>query len=245
MDRIDLEKSRQILKAVREFVLDQMKKMDTLTLDNLSINPFLVGTLNLQTPEDVIEFFVNQRFQRSVTTAFGTLLEKRVTKLFAEAADIADIDLKFKRNDSIYYMQMKSGPEGFTGPALKKTIETMRKIKEENPNHKTIIAFAYGTRNKISKVWRRDLEKAVQEGAVDLVLIGREFWEFVLSDPDGYKVVFELMRKAGVVETLTLMGERRTLEKARRDAIKRILKQFKKRYGEGPEAIKKMVENNL
>lgn len=238
-------KSEQILRAIRKFVLDQMKKMDVLTLDDLTINPFLVGTLHLETPEEIVEFFVNQRFQRGVVTAFGTLLEKRVTKLFAESADVADIDLKFKKNGESYYMQMKSGPEGFTGPALKKTIETMKKLKKANPDVKTVIAFAYGTKDKISKVWGSDLDRAVEEGTVDKVLLGREFWTFVLDDPDGYKLIFELTRKAGIVETSTLTGERRSLEKARRDAISRILKQFKQKYGEGPEAVNKMMENSL
>jgi hypothetical protein len=222
-----------------------MKKMDVLTLDDLTINPFLVGTLHLETPEEIVEFFVNQRFQRGVVTAFGTLLEKRITKLFAESADVADIDLKFKKNGESYYMQMKSGPEGFTGPALKKTIETMRKLKKANPDVKTVIAFAYGTKDKISKVWGSDLDRAVEEGTVDKVLLGREFWTFVLDDPNGYKLIFELTRKAGIVETSTLTGERRSLEKARRDAISRILKQFKQKYGEGPEAVSKMMENSL
>jgi hypothetical protein len=139
---------------------------------------------------------------------------------------------------------MKSGPEGFTGPALKKTIETMRKLKKANPDVKTVIAFAYGTKDKISKVWGSDLDRAVAERTVDKVLLGREFWKFVLGDPDGYKLIFELTRKAGIVETSTT-GERRSLEKARRDAISRILKQFKQKYGEGPEAVNKMMENSL
>jgi len=65
-------KNELILKAIRTFVIEQMEKMDKLTLDDLAINPFLVGTLNLTTPEEIVSFFVNQRFQRGVVTAFGT-----------------------------------------------------------------------------------------------------------------------------------------------------------------------------
>lgn len=241
----DNVRSELILAAIREFVLEQMRKTDKLTLNDLAINPFLVATMNLQTPEEIVEFFVNQRFQRGVVTAFGSLLEKRITRLFAESAGIADIDLRFKKNNKIYYMQMKSGPEGFTGPALKKTIDTMKKLKENNPDYQTIIAFAYGTKNKISKVWGGELSKAVEEGIVDQVLIGRDFWSFVLGDPYGYRVIFDLAKKAGVVGASTLNGERRTLEKSRKDAIARILQQFKNKYGEGPNAVQRMIENNV
>lgn len=245
MKRTDDEKSRQISEALREFVLRQMKKLNELTLNNLTIDPFLVGTLNLETPEEIVGFFVNQRFQRGVVTAFGSLLEKKIAKLFGEAAGIADIDLKFVKNGKTFYMQMKSGPEGFTGPALKKTIETMKKLKEKNADVGTMVAFAYGTKNKLSKVWGSELERAVQDGTVDQVLMGREFWEFVLDDPEGYKAIFELAKSAAVVETPTLTGEQRTLEKSRKEAYERILAEFKKRYGEGAEAVRKMIEDNL
>ena len=230
---------------MRAFVAKQIENMNELTLDKLTINPFLVRALNYNTPEEIVEFCVNQRLQRSAATAFGSLIEKKVVKLFAESAKIPDIDLKFKRNGEAYYMQMKSGPEGFTGPALTKTVETMEKLKQKDPHCHTVVAFAYGTPAKVSKVWGSILDGAVKEGKVDKVLVGRAFWKFVLEDPDGYKVILDLFEKAGLAETVTLSGERRTLEKARREAYERILEEFKKRYGEGPEAIQRMIEDNV
>jgi len=222
-----------------------MKKIDSLNLDDLVLNPFLIRTLNLQRPEEIVEFFVNQRFQRGVVTAFGGLLEKGITKLFAEAANIPDIDLKFVRNDKNYYMQMKSGPEGFTGPALKRTIERMQELKRQNPNCVTLVAFAYGTEEKLSKVWGRELEQAVEREVVDKVLIGRAFWEFVLGDKDGYKIVLELFTKAGIIQATTLGVQVRNLETARKEAITRILKQWKEKYGDGLQSIGSAMENNL
>ena len=237
-------KQSLITSAVRAFVAKQLENLNRLTLDGLTINPFLVRALNYQTPEEVVEFFVNQRLQRSVATAFGSLIEKKVAKLFAESAAIPDIDLKFVRDGKTYYVQMKSGPEGFTGPALKKTIETMARLKREDPQCHTIIAFAYGTSAKISKVWGSMLDSAVKEGKVSEVLVGRAFWEFVLDDPNGYRIVLDLFEKAGAIETTTSAGERRTLDKARGEACERILKEFKTRYGEGSEAIQRMIEDN-
>lgn len=235
----------KIIKNIRAFVKNQMKKLDALILEHLVINPFLVGTLNFKKPEEVVEFFVNQRFQRSIVTAFGGLLEKRIARLFGEEAGIADIDLKFTRNGKIHYMQMKSGPEGFTGPALTKTINKMIRLKKENPDIITIIGFAYGTREKLSPVWGPTLLNAEKEGEIDKVLVGREFWEFVLEDPNGYKIIFDIFRQTGLIGERDLTGGIRNLEKARKDAYERVLKQFKEKYGEGSESIQKMIEDNL
>jgi len=222
-----------------------MKKIDSLNLEDLVLNPFLIRTLNLQTPEEIVEFFVNQRFQRGVVTAFGGLLEKGIARMFAEAAKIPDIDLKFVRNGKNYYMQMKSGPEGFTGPALKRTIERMQELKRQDPSCLTLIAFAYGTERKLSRVWGKELEDAVEKAVVDKVLIGRAFWEFVLGDKDGYKIILDLFMKAGLIQATTLDGRVRSLETARRDAVKRVLRQWKEKYGEGLQSITSAIENNL
>ncbi len=243
--RSDDERIQRIGEAIGKFVADQTKKIEQLTLDDLAINPFLVGTLNLRTPEEIVGFFVNQRFQRGVVTAFGSLIEKRVTRLFAEEAKIHDVDLKFNKKGITCYVQMKSGPEGFTGPALTKTIVTMKRLKDGDEKCRTYIAFTYGTSSKLSKVWGSDLDKAVQNGILDGILIGREFWEFVLDDPEGYKIIFEICEKAGGAGRLSLDGEVITLEKTREEAYRRILKEFKARYGEGPDMVEKLIRDNL
>lgn len=237
----------EINRRIRAFVINNIKKIDSLNLEDLAINPYLVETMGLKTAEEIVEFFVNQRFQRGVVTSFGSLFEKQIAKYFGESADIADIDLKFVRNGKTYFVQLKSGPEGFTGPALEKTLQTMKRIKEEYPGCVPTIAFSYGTKEKLSRVWGKTLLAAGERGEVE-VMIGREFWNFVLQDPKGYEVLFKIFEEAGVIEEEpTLDGERgqkRTLENARRDCYARILPQFKKKYG-AANLVRKLKEDNL
>lgn len=222
---------------------DNIVKVDKLHLNDLAINPYLVEAMGLRTPEEIVEFFVNQRFQRGVVTSFGSLFEKQIAGYFGQSARISDVDLRFERGGVTYYVQLKSGPEGFTGPALTKTLSTMRGVKRENPDARTVIAFSYGTKSRLSKVWGAQLEEARMNGDVE-VMIGREFWNFVLQSPDGYDVLFRIFEEAGVVDGPSLSGDRRTLENARKDAYERVLKEFKWKYGsEG--AVKKLKEDNL
>jgi len=234
----------EIEKRIRKFVTDNLEKMNELRLEDIAINPYLIATMDLRTPEEIVEFTVTQRFQRGIVTAFGSLFEKKIAKYFGEAAGIADIDLKFERGGKTYFVQLKSGPEGFTGPALDKTLDTMASLKEKHPDAIPTIAFSYGARAKLSKVWGPRLLEAEKAGKVK-VLVGREFWEFVLQDKNGYKVLFDIFKKARKVSAETIDGEIMTLEKARKDAYERILPEFKRKYGSGGDLVSKVLEDNL
>lgn len=219
-----------------------MSKLDALTLDDLNINPYLIATMNLTTPEQIIYFYVDQYFTRSIVTAFGSVFQT-ISQMFGEAAKMHDIDILFKRNGKNHFVQLKSGPEGFTGPALRRTVERLEQVKKQDPNCETIIAFAYGTHRRLSPVWRKELK-------ADRVLVGREFWEFVLQEKDRYKVLFDLAKKAGIVKENTIeetasIGKARTLESVRSDAIKRILEQWEQKYGKGESSIRNMLEDNV
>jgi Type II restriction endonuclease EcoO109I len=233
----------EISKRIRTFVKDNIAKVDKLRLDDLAFNPYLVEAMGLKTPEEIVEFFVNQRFQRGVVTSFGSLFEKQIAGYFGESAGISDVDLRFERRGVTHFVQLKSGPEGFTGPALTKTLVTMKAVKKEYPDSKTVIAFSYGTKSKLSKVWGPQLEAARKSGDVE-IMIGREFWNFVLEAPDGYEVLFKIFEEAGVVDEPSLFGEKRTLEDARKGAYERVLKEFVAKYG-STDVVRKLKEDSL
>ena len=238
------DQQRTLLESrIREFVKDNLAKINKLHLSDIAINPYLIATMNLHAPEEVVDFIVTQRIQRSVVTSFGSLLEKKIAGFFGEPAGIKDVDLKFEREGKTCYVQLKSGPEGFTGPALEKTLVSMENLKKRNPSCRTVVAFSSGTRQKLSKVWGPELLRAESGGKVE-VMVGREFWKFVLNDKNGYKILFDIFNKAGVVNDSTISGETQTLEEARRDAYNRILEEFKAKYGESG-IVDKLIEDNL
>ncbi|MCS4538984.1 MAG: PmeII family type II restriction endonuclease [Thaumarchaeota archaeon] len=226
-----------IVQKLREFVSTQISKLDGLQLKDLNINPYLIATTNLEKPQQIVEFQVDQFFNRAIVTAFGSVFQT-IGQMFGTAAKIHDIDLLFVRDGKNYYIQLKSGPEGFTGPALRRTVERLEEIRKKDPSCVTIIAFAYGTHDRLSPIWSGELK-------ADRILVGREFWEFVFQDENGYKILFALARKAGTLKQSTLEeGALRTLETARKDAVRRILKEWIRKYGGDASSIEKMLEDN-
>ena len=88
-----------------------------------------------------------------------------------------DIDLVIKKDNKIHYVQLKSGPEGFTRPALRKTKGAFNKLKTGNPACVTTIAFCYGIKSQLSKIWGKELYESA-----DIVLVGKEFWDYFFGE---------------------------------------------------------------
>jgi len=173
---MDKNKEQKIREKIAEYIIKMTQKYEKLKRDDLAINPFLAGALKLDTEEKVWKFFITQRLQRGIVTSFGSLLQE-IAKILDSEANIEDIDLVIKKNNKIHYIQLKSGPEGFTRPALRKTKSAFDKLKAKNPKCITTIAFCYGVKTQISKIWGRE----VYESA-DLALVGKEFWDYFFGE---------------------------------------------------------------
>jgi hypothetical protein len=67
----------------------------------------------------------------------------------------------------------------------------------------------------------------------------------VLKDPTGYRTLFDIISQAGTVERKTLNDSTVSLETAKNDAYKRVLKEWKQKYGDDYNSILKMLEDNV
>jgi hypothetical protein len=159
-------------------------------------NPFLSACLGLNR-KDEKRFFLTQRVQRSIVTSFGSVLES-VAKALDHKTKIEDVDFMFEKGGVRHYVQFKSGPEGFTGPALSKTKETFKRLKKSEPTCCTVIAFGYGARQSLSPVWGKSIASAA-----DKVLVGEEFWDY-FSGEGVYLQIIEIFKKAGFSKDINL-----------------------------------------
>lgn len=172
---IDKNKEKQIRAKIAEYI-KRIQKYENLKKDDLAINPFLANALKLDRKGDVYRFFVTQRLQRGMVTSFGSLLQE-IAKILDSDAKIEDVDLVIKKGSKTHYIQLKSGPEGFTRPALRKTKGAFDKLKAKDPKCVTTIAFCYGVKNQLSKIWGKEVYKSA-----DVVLVGKEFWNYFFGE---------------------------------------------------------------
>src|SRR3989338_5253509 len=138
---MDPAKERKIREKIVEYII-KIQQYENLRQEDMAINPFLASALKLNTEEEVLKFFVLQRLQRGMVTSFGSLLQE-IAKALDSDAKTEDVDLVIKKDGKPHYVQLKSGPEGFTRPALRKTKAAFDKLKREDPKCVTAIAFCY------------------------------------------------------------------------------------------------------
>jgi hypothetical protein len=141
-----------------------------------------------------------------MVTSFGSLLQE-IAKALDSDAKIEDIDLVIKKDGKSHYVQLKSGPEGFTRPALRKTKAGFDKLKKKDPACVTAIAFCYGAKNQLSKIWGKELYKSA-----DIVLVGKEFWDYFF----GIGCYDKLIK---IFETITIEGGKKNIERKSFDQI--------------------------
>ncbi|MFZ5366141.1 MAG: PmeII family type II restriction endonuclease [Patescibacteria group bacterium] len=172
---IDKTKEEQIKKKIIDFI-ERIHEYENLDASEIVINPFLAEALKLQDEKAKIKFFLTQRLQRGMVTSFGTLLQE-IVKILDSDPKIEDIDLAIIKNGRKHYVQLKSGPEGFTRPALRKTKQAFRKLKLREPDCVTTIAFSYGAKAQLSPIWGKEVYKSA-----DIILVGEEFWDYFFGE---------------------------------------------------------------
>lgn len=193
------EKKERIKHLLKEWLskkFDDIKEIDPLSL---LPNPFLLRTLGIkENSPEAYEFRIRQRLERTLVTSFGSVFQT-VLKVLDKEAGIEDIDLVFKKDGRSHYVQLKSGPEGFTRPALRKTKQTFEELKTQDPNCVTVIGFAYGSNSDLSPIWGQEAK-----GSADMLLAGKDLWDFFLSE-GAYEEMLNVFGEAGseVVEEKT------------------------------------------
>ena len=184
--KISAQKKEKIVQILENF-LSRVYKLIELPMDEVVVNPFLSAALRLESKAEIIDFFLTQRLQRSIVTSFGSVIQEIAKTLDSEARE-EDIDLVFVREGKKYYVQLKSGPEGFTRPALRKTKAAFQRVKTREPSCITVIGFSYGTKAQLSPVWGREAYESA-----DRVLVGKEFWDFFAGE-EFYEELITLIR---------------------------------------------------
>jgi len=165
---------KQIKKLIKDWLKKSFNRILQLNQEELYPNPFLMRAMGIkEESREFYEFAIRQRLERSLSTSFGMSVFEGIVKILNGKANLEDIDLVIEKGGKRYYIQLKSGPQGFTRPALRKTKQSFQKVKELDPEAVTVIAFAYGKREFLSPIWGEEAKKSA-----DMLLVGEEFWDF-------------------------------------------------------------------
>lgn len=179
----------------KDFLVAQMEALQSISLTNLDINPFLMKVLNFKTPKDVLEFNLYQTVTRSIVTSWGSAVEvllyrcgaeKFIEKNKGRAGRRPDIEKEI--NGKKFYLQVKSGPNTMNVDMVNSLNEVIEEYKTREPDSSFLLGMTYGTKGRISSQIRDNLSNFEES-----VLIGRELWDFVSEEKNYHKEIFKIL----------------------------------------------------
>lgn len=143
-------------------------------------NPYLFKAKNINDAHDLVKLLLDAHLSSQEETVFGAFLEKLAIfvcgKVFDGRKSSAEgIDLEFTRDNVLYIVAVKSGPNWGNSSQIKRMIENFRQAKRilrqgnSRLNVQAINGCCYG---RISRPDKGDYLK----------ICGQEFWELISDD---------------------------------------------------------------
>lgn len=168
--------------------LNSLKKLELETILRRK-NPYLYRAKNIETFRELVKSILDAHLSSQEETLFGEFLEGLAifvcSKVYNGHKSSAEgIDLEFEKDNIVYIVSIKSGPNWGNSSQIKKLQDQFKKakiIRQTNTSKRTIVAVngcCYG------------YEKNPEKGDY-IKYCGQQFWEFISGDANLYKEILE------------------------------------------------------
>ncbi len=157
-------------------------------------NPYLFKAKNINDAHDLVKLILDAHLSSQEESVFGEFLEKLAIfvceKVFGGRKSSAEgVDLEFKRDNVLYIVSVKSGPNWGNSSQIKRMADNFKKAKRilrtgnNKANIQAVNGCCYGQENQPDK-------------GDYLKLCGQDFWEFIsgnehlfvdIVEPLGYR----------------------------------------------------------
>lgn len=142
-------------------------------------NPYLFKAKNINDAHDLVKLFLDAHLSSQEETIFGEFLEKLAIFVCGQVyggrkSSAEGIDLEFQKDDVVYIVSVKSGPNWGNSNQVKRMVDNFKQAKRilrtgnSNINVQAVNGCCYGKTN---------LDKGDY-----LKICGQEFWTFISGD---------------------------------------------------------------
>jgi hypothetical protein len=197
-------KEQEALARIKKFVTRTRGLIEELSAEDLTekggVNPYMAKALGMKTIDDVVEFFVNRRVERSLGTSFGNVLND-VIKILLGGLKGSSLVQKYGNwirwwdivlLDRKAVISVKSGPADMDKDQVVYFAQRATEAKEKGFH--PFLVFAYG--KQAFPLIEGYLRKEGFDPEKHL-LIGKTVFEHFLASPEHYKDVLNLFSIAG------------------------------------------------
>lgn len=246
-DRIRKIDGTDITLEIQEIMLKYLKKvfknLRKLKLDDLTPNPLLmklVGTAaELNTAQDLVEYMLNARIERSTSTGFGMTIQK-IASAFCEKTGVEGADISIVKPNEFgmpvrWYIQMKSGPNTVNKDICIQISSDLQSAVRRAPGSAGLLGITYGKADRVSGITQQYLSFDFEAG--------RDFWEFISNDSKCYRKLWYLT--ISIAESFKDKGGL-TLKELIEMKREELTDQFVDKYGEfGSKMWNGFLEENM
>ena len=210
IDTIDLSKTlheNYISSIGSHFLQKQFKMIDSINIDALNINPFLISLLNFSTHKEMLKFLVFSRAIRSIVTSLGMAFEELIMAFGWEKSQ-NEFDLQKIINKITHFIQVKSGTNTMNKDQVNVWASKILNLEKTNPNAKCWLGFPYGKRSD-KTVTLGLLKRYFSEGLQSNTLIVSELWDSVSSQKITGKEILNTLNSASdkILNEVSIMSK--------------------------------------
>jgi len=175
---------------INDFHQKRIKKVSTIKLTSIlkRKNPYLYKAKNILTAHDIVKGILDAFLSSQEETIFGEFLEGLAIYVCqivynGKKSSAEGIDLEFRKNNILYIVSIKSGPNWGNSSQIQKMLQNFRAAKKRlmtNSRIRNIVAIngcCYGKDN----MEREEYNK----------ICGQKFWEFISNNSDLYTDIIE------------------------------------------------------
>jgi hypothetical protein len=230
------EKKNEIRKHLRCLALKRIEALQEVDSTKIHLNPYLLRLLSLNSVQEIAEFVVSQRLERSVVTSYGSRIQS-IAKILADegGTGVEGADICKVKNGRRHYFQIKAGPNTPNKDITKMINTLMAGATRRNHGSVALLGMTYGNRESVSSIIQRYSQ-------IDW-LIGKEFWAFIGDSPSSAHQIFDLVTE---VVTSIRAPEEESYSSLYRKKVDEVASQLRKKYGDsGNEMWEKLFEDSM
>lgn len=206
MKKIDYDKLNSFIASdvIQPFYKIRLDRLKLANLSNIFArkNPYLFKAKNIETAGDLAKAILDAFLSSQEETVFGDLMENLAIHICrqvfngikAEEGRYRSIDLIFERDNKLYIVGIKSGPNWGNSDqvnTMRRNFKLAKKVIRIDAGEKSIIAVngcMYGKDNKPHKVSKTSTLSYYK-------ICGQKFWELISGDNELYKKIIQPLDK--------------------------------------------------
>lgn len=215
----------------KDFIIKQLKAIDTITLEGLNANPLLCRALKLNTAKDFVKFYAYSALSRSIVTSMGFLVQNLILYSNTNVYDGKNYpesygtkwDVVIEGLDGIKsYIEIKSGPNDLDKTQILAYDKAIKNVRANNEN--AFLGITYGKPNG-NYVSTSILETYVEDWK-DKTLIGKELWDYISQNETYHETLMNTIQDTAEL----FLGDNSLIEKIDKKILS-LLDDFARDYG--------------